>query len=158
MPSARANIIAKFIAQIDTGVRWLSSTRAPAEAASPAIVSSSGIPAATSDPNASTRIARVTGQDTSSDFIMASWLAVLKSLHSTEAPVAATVIPSPDNAARGSFRSSAARTISVGSAPAPASRIAAFPSWLIVIPGCGGSTVAIRESASSSAVALVITC
>ena len=38
MPSARANIIAKFIAQIETGTSSLISTSEPAEATSPARV------------------------------------------------------------------------------------------------------------------------
>ena len=90
MPSARANIIAKFIAQMETGTSWLISTREPAEATSPARVRISGSPAATSAPKASTRIARVTGQENISDFSIASRLASLKSDHSSEAPVGLT--------------------------------------------------------------------
>ena len=90
MPRARANIIAKFIAQMETGTRWLISTSEPAEATSPARVSSSGSPAATSEPKARTRMARVTGQENISEFSIASRLAVLKSVHSTEAPVGLT--------------------------------------------------------------------
>jgi hypothetical protein len=41
----------------------------------------SGRPAATSEPNASTRITRVTGQLNSSDYIIAVRLASLKSDH-----------------------------------------------------------------------------
>ncbi len=47
----------------------------PAAATNPAIVSISGSPAATSEPNASTRMASVTGQEISSDFIIADLLA-----------------------------------------------------------------------------------
>ena len=46
MPSARANIIAKFIAQMETGTSSLMSTSEPAEATSPARVRISGSPAA----------------------------------------------------------------------------------------------------------------
>ena len=44
------------------------------------MVSSSGSPAATSEPKASTMIAIVTGQERSSDFIIAALFAVLNSL------------------------------------------------------------------------------
>ncbi len=84
------------------------------------IVSISGSPAATSDPNASTRIAIVTGQLNSSDFIIALRLASLKSLHSPLEPVSATVVPPPDRSRSGPFRSSAARTIALVSPAAPA--------------------------------------
>ena len=103
MPSARANIIAKFIAQIETGTRSLISTSEPAEATSPARVSTSGRPAATRAPNASTRIARVTGQENISDFSIASRLASLKSDHSSEAPVGLTSTPSPERAWSGAL-------------------------------------------------------
>ena len=62
MPSASANMSAKFIAQIDTSKACAARNSEPADAISPRIVSMSGRPAATSDPNASTRIASVTGQ------------------------------------------------------------------------------------------------
>ena len=63
MPSASANMSAKFIDQIETSKACAARKSVPAEAISPRIVSSSGRPAATSDPNASTRIAIVTGQE-----------------------------------------------------------------------------------------------
>lgn len=64
---ASANIIAKFIAHTEIGVISLSNTRPPpAEATSPARVNSSGSPAAARDPNASTMIANVTGQENNS--------------------------------------------------------------------------------------------
>ena len=96
MPRARANIIAKFIAQIETGTSWLISTSDPAEATRPARVRTSGSPAASRAPNARTRIARVTGQENISDFSIASRLALLKSDHSIEAPVGCTVTPSDE--------------------------------------------------------------
>ncbi len=144
MPSASANISAKFIAQIEMSKAWESRNRLPAEAASPRIVSRSGRPAATSDPNASTRIASVTGQEISSDFIMASLLAVLKSDHMPGAPVSDTVTPLPPRSASSPFRSSAARTISVGDAAAPA--------WTrIALPSCVRWSGAICETRSSAA-------
>ena len=157
MPSASANIIAKFIAQIDTGVKWSISTRVPAEAASPATVSRSGSPAATSVPKASTRMPRVTGQDSSSDLIIASWLAVLKSLHIMEEPVALTWIVVVDRAVSGPFRSSAALTISLVSAPAPPRMTAVLPSRLMVDPGCGATTSEMSGLALSRAVARPMT-
>ena len=72
MPSARANISAKFIAQIEIGETSVPRKSRPAEAISPTMVSISGRPAATSEPKASTRIAMVTGQEMNSDLSIAS--------------------------------------------------------------------------------------
>ena len=55
------------------------------------IVSISGSPAATSDPKASSRIVSVTGQEITSDFIIALRFASLKSDHMPDEPVRATV-------------------------------------------------------------------
>ena len=109
MPSARANISAKFMAQIETSNTWAARNSAPAEETRPTIVSSSGSPAATSAPKASTRIASVTGQLMSSERIIASRLAVLKSDHIPDAPVRLTLTWSVDARRSGPFRSSAAR-------------------------------------------------
>ena len=87
MPSASANISAKFIAQIEIGITRVPRYSRPAADARPIIVSISGSPAATSDPNASSRIPRVTGQEMTSDFIIAVRLAALKSDHIPAAPV-----------------------------------------------------------------------
>ncbi len=157
MPRASANIIAKFIAQIETGTTWLISTSDPAEATRPARVRISGSPAATSAPKARTRIASVTGHESISDFSIASRFASLKSDHSSDAPVGFTSTLPVDRPSSGPLRSSATRTISLGSAPAPASRIAVLPSRLRVAPGCGCTTSAIRGSASSIAVAFAST-
>ncbi len=75
MPSASANISAKFIAQIEIGETSVPRNSSPAEAIRPTMVSISGRPAATSEPNASTRIAMVSGQEISSDLSIASRLA-----------------------------------------------------------------------------------
>ena len=63
MPSASANISAKFIAQIETSNPCVSRASRPAEVTRPRIVSISGSPAATSVPNASTRMIIVTGHE-----------------------------------------------------------------------------------------------
>ena len=157
MPRASANIIAKFIAQMETGTSSLMRTSEPAEATRPDRVRMSGSPAATSAPNASTRMASVTGQESISDLSMASRLASLKSDHSSEAPVGLTSTPLPDSASSSALRSSATRTISLGSAPAPARMTAVSPSWLSVAPGCGAMTSAMRGSASRMAVASAMT-
>ena len=157
MPSASANIMAKFIAQMETGTSWLISTSDPADATRPDRVSSSGSPAATSAPKARTRIARVTGHENSSDLSIASRLASLKSDHSRDDPVGLTSTPEVDRSSSGPLRSSATRTISLVSAPAPASSTAVLPSALIVAPGCGGKTCAIRGSPSSIRVAAAST-
>ncbi len=128
----------------------------PAEAIRPMIVSISGRPAATSEPNASTRMISVTGQEISSLFIIASRLALLKSDHIPLAPVSETCTPSPWSLRSSSFRSSAARTIVLESDAAPAWMIAVRPSREIEQPGCGGTTDFTRASASSVAVAAAI--
>ncbi len=153
MPSASANIIAKFIAQIETGTNWLISTSEPADATRPASVRIRGSPAATSAPKASTRMARVTGQENISDLSIALRLASLKSDQSSEAPVGLTWTPVVDRSCNGPLRSLATRTISLGSAAAPASRTAVLPSWLRVAPGWGWTTSAMRGSCWSIVVA-----
>ena len=91
MPSASANISAKFIAQMEMSSSWVPRYSEPAEATRPRIVSISGSPAATSEPKASSRIPSVTGQEISSDFIIAVLLASLKSDHMPDAPVSETL-------------------------------------------------------------------
>ena len=124
MPSASANMSAKFMAQIEIGESLVSRNSEPAEASRPSIVSSSGSPAATSEPNASTRMPSVTGQENSSERIIAARLASLKSDHMPDAPVSATCTCSVPSAVTGPLRSSAARTIVFASALAPAMTIA----------------------------------
>ena len=102
-------------------------------------MSISGSPAATSEPNASTRIASVTGQLNSSDFIIAVRFAVLKSLHIPDAPVSETVTPEAPAACSFDFSLSATATIAVGSPFAPAITIAVCPSAEIVAPGRGAT-------------------
>ncbi len=75
MPSASANISAKFIAQIEIGITSAPRYRAPAAASRPSIVSISGRPAATREPNASSMMPSVTGQEMTSDFSIAERLA-----------------------------------------------------------------------------------
>ena len=108
MPSARANISAKFIAQIETSNAWVRRKSIPADAISPRMVSISGKPAATSEPKAIRRMAIVTGHESSSDFIIAFLLAALKSDHMPGAPVRLTVTSSEPSAASSPFSSSAA--------------------------------------------------
>ncbi len=90
MPSASANIIAKFNAQMLTGAMWVASTRAPAAVSSPTSVSISGRPAATRLPKAMTSTIIVTGQDSTSELIIAAWLTLLKFAHSALSPVRST--------------------------------------------------------------------
>ena len=66
---------AKLSAQIDTGATLSARTKAPAATSRPAMVNMSGRPAATRLPKAMTRMTRVTGHDSSSERIMAEWLA-----------------------------------------------------------------------------------
>jgi len=154
MPRARANIIAKFIAHTEIGLTVFSSTSPPAEAIKPAKVSNSGRPAATREPKASTMMTSVTGQENSSAFSIASWLALLKSLHRAEDPVGYTSIPLPAKAVSGALSSSTAFTMASVLALAPAMRIPVCPSGLIDMPGCGGITCPNRGSWANSVVAL----
>jgi hypothetical protein len=146
MPSASANISAKFIAQIEISKPCVSSASSPAEESSPRMVSISGRPAATSEPNASTRIPSVTGQERSSDVIIAERFAVLKSLHIPDAPVSETATPPAPAAASFGFSASAAATIAVGSPAAPPRTSAVCPSAETVAPAVGGT---IRETRRS---------
>src|SRR3954447_21916481 len=93
MPSARANISAKFIAQIETLRTSVSRYNDPAAATSPTRVSINGRPAATNEPNATRRISSVTGHDITSDLSIAERFAALKSDHIAEAPVRFTSTP-----------------------------------------------------------------
>ena len=131
---------AKFIAQIEISKPCVSSASRPAEATRPRIVSSSGSPAATSAPNASTRIAIVTGQEKSSDFSIALRLAVLKSLHIPEAPVSETLTAAVPASFSFDLSVSAAATIAVGSPLAPAITTAVCPSAEMLEPARGGTT------------------
>ena len=106
---------------------------------SPAIVSRSGRPAATSVPNASTSSVSVSGHDSASDFIIAALLAWLKSDHMAAGPVRRTVMPELDSRARRSFSRPAASTISDGAAPASPVTIAVRRSRETVTP-CWGAT------------------
>ena len=157
MPRARANIRAKFIAQIEIGVTLVNRSRRPAALSRPTMVSRSGRPAATSEPKASNKMAKVTGHESISERSMAVRLAVLKSDHSTDAPVAATVMSCSLSWRTGCWRASAARTMSLGSAPAPPSMTAALPLRLMDTPGSGGTTRLILGSAASRCSALRIT-
>ena len=78
------------MAQIEMGKKCVRRTSEPADAVSPASVSTSGRPAETNAPNAMTRISMVTGQDLSSELSMACRFASLKSDQRTGAPVGFT--------------------------------------------------------------------
>src|SRR5512133_2893652 len=157
MPSARANMSAKFIAQIEISKPWVRSASNPAEASRPSIVSSSGRPAATREPKASTRIASVTGQEKSSDFIIAVRLAALKSDHIPEAPVRLTETLPVASWCSLPFSLSAAATIAVGSFLAPATMRAVWPSREIETPADGATTFEMCGSARRIASALATT-
>jgi hypothetical protein len=91
----------------------------------------------------------VTGQESSSDFSIASLFASLKSDHIPAVPVRCVSTPGAALAARGSFSSVAAATISLASAAAPARITAVCPSGEIEMPGRGGITAATAGSAAS---------
>ena len=124
MPSASANISAKFIAQIEIGVISVPRYSMPAAESSPTIVSISGSPAATSEPNASSMMPSVTGQEMTSDLSIAERLAALKSDHIPAAPVRLTTTALVESPCRVPLSLSAAATISFGFLAAPACTIA----------------------------------
>ena len=128
MPRARANISAKLSAQIDTGMNFVVMTSAPAATSSPAMVNSSGRPAATRLPKAMIRMMIVTGHDSISERNMAERLAVLKLAHRALSPVRVTVTPDEDRAASFGSTESAACTILLELAADPAVTIAVRPS------------------------------
>jgi hypothetical protein len=119
----------------------------PAAATSPASVSINGRPAATSEPNASTRIAIVTGQENSSDFIIAVLFSWSKSDHMPAEPARSTRTPGEPSAASGPLSSSAARTMPFA--------LRAAPAWITAVRRsreiAGGSTVATAGSRFSLA-------
>ncbi len=93
----------------------------------------------------------MTGHESSSDFIMAFLFASLKSDHMPGAPVRLTLTPSLERSDNSPLRSSAACTITVGRAAAPAWSTIVRPSaetW-------GAATDATRSSAFRIAVAFV---
>ena len=145
---------AKFIAQIEMSKPWVRSDNSPADATRPRIVSSSGSPAATSEPKASTMIAIVTGQERSSDFIIAALFAVLKSLQMPGDPVSETATAGVPAAFSFDLSSSAAATIAVGSPFAPAVTTAVCPSGETLAPGRGalhGGDALVRGEAALDA-------
>src|SRR5450631_4262148 len=154
MPSARANIRAKLRAQMDTGVNLVVITRAPAATSSPAMVRRRGSPAATRLPKAMIRMMIVTGHDSISDLSMADRLAVLKLAHRALSPVRVTETPDEDSAASFGCTASAACTILLEFAVAPAVMTAVRPSFEIDTPAWGETTVDTRGSLRSTRVAL----
>ena len=113
------------------------------------MVSISGSPAATSEPKASTMIARVTGQEITSERIIALLFAALKSDHMPDAPVSCAVTPSRPRPATGPLSPSAARTIALESRAAPAWITAVWASGEIEAPGRGGTTLLTAPSPRS---------
>src|SRR4051794_9226086 len=129
------------MAQIETPAIRVPIQSEPAAATNPAIVSISGSPAATREPNASTRIARVTGHEISSDLSIADLFAWLKSDHIAAAPVRLTRTPAEPRRASGPFSSSAARTMSSALRAAPAWTTTVWRSEEIDTPARGGTTL-----------------
>ena len=130
---------------------WVPIQSEPAAATNPTIVSINGSPAATSEPNASTRMTSVTGHESSSDFNIADLFASLKPDHIPAAPVRSTRTPSDPSFASGRLSSSAARTIAFASRAAPARITAVWRSGEINMPDRGGSTAATAGSLFSFA-------
>src|SRR5579884_2697789 len=122
------------------------------------MVSISGSPAATSEPKARSRIPSVTGQEITSDFIIAERLAALKSDHIPDAPVRCTCTPRPDSFESVVLRWSAALTMPLELLAAPACTIAVCPSREMDTPGDGATTLETAESARSarSTLAMVV--
>ena len=149
---------AKFSAQMDTGVTWVVSTRAPAATMRPTMVSSSGRPAATRLPKTMIKMAIVTGHDSISERSMAERLALLKSAHRALSPVSVTEMPGRARFESGPLRESAAFTMALGSAAAPAVTMAVRPSRDSETPGRGSDTVDTSGLARSVRAASATTC
>ena len=146
MPTARANISAKFIAQIVIPVSRVPSHSAPAVDTSPAIESSSGMPAAGSVPNATRSTASVSGQDMTSERTIAALFSSLNCDHSAGEPVTASSTPAGARPSSRSCTRPAARTISAVSAPAPPRTTATCPSAEMEPPRRGRLTSATAAS------------
>ena len=101
----------------------------------------------------------MTGQDSTSDLIIAAWLTLLKFDHSALSPVrlTETLVGGQPRDRPGQVRRRRGPS-SFASALAPAWMIAVCPSREMLTPGCGATTVLTRGSACSSAVARAITC
>ena len=91
------------MAQIDTSANCPLRNSSPPAPRSPAIVSSSGRPAATRVPKAKSSSASVSGQDSISDLSIAALFAALKSDHIAAVPVRRTATPGADRRATRSF-------------------------------------------------------
>jgi hypothetical protein len=151
MPSAIANIIAKFMAQMDTSANCPTTNSNPPAPRRPAIVSSSGRPAATSVPKAASSSASVSGHDSISDLSIAALLAPLKSDHIAAGPVRRTASPGADSRARRVLSLPAASTIPRGVAPARPTTTAVPRSGDVPSPARGASTPATAASLRSTA-------
>ena len=144
MPTASANISAKFIAQIVMPVSCAPIQSAPAVATSPRIARTSGIPAAASEPKAMARTASVTGQESTSERSIAALFSSLNSDHNAAEPVSDTSMPGPAAASSRSRRRCAARTISPVPPAAPPRTTATRPA------GAGDRTSATAGSRRST--------
>ena len=110
------------------------------------MVSISGRPAATSEPKATSMIARVTGQEITSERSIALLFAALKSDHIPGRTGQVHLRPVRPSDVSGPLRFSAAATIAFASLAAPACTIAVWPSGEIETPGCGPTTDRTAES------------
>ncbi len=122
---------------MDTGAMWVESTSAPAATSRPTMVSMRGSPAATRLPKAMTKMIMVTGHESISERSMALRLAELKLAHSALSPVRVTEMPGRESRPRGPARASAARTMALASAAAPAVTTPVLPSRDNDTPGLG---------------------
>ncbi len=151
------NISAKLSAQIDTGARWFARTSAPAAMSRPAMVSMRGRPAAIRLPKAMTRMAGVTGQESTSERIMAARLAELKSAHGALSPVRARLTSRVLWRDSGLASWPAAATMALVPAAAPAVTTAVRPSGEIDEPGREGTTTVMSGFARSVAATRAMT-
>ncbi len=158
MPTASANISAKFIAQIVIPVRRLASQSAPAVATSPEMDRTRGMPAAASEPKARSSTAIVSGHEVISERSIAALFSSLNSDHSAADPVRSSWTPSDAEESRRFWTRPAALTISAVPAPAPPLTTATWPSGEIDSPARGRRTSATARSLCSACAAVSIAC
>ncbi len=152
MPTARPIIIEKFIDHTDSGVaspvRW----SAAKPTAMPASASSSGMPAATAEPNATSSRIMVGRADSSSARWSASSLLWLKSLHTGHSPVTSTFAPSgTSREATWALRSAADSGRSASSSPTNCTGTSTVRPSGASNPASGGSVIGSTTAAAPGA-------
>ena len=120
-------------------------------------MSRSGRPAATRPPKAMSNMIIVTGHDSISERIIADRFALLKFDQSALSPVSVAVTFDVESFPTGVAKASAAFTMSLVPAAAPAIMTTVRPSREMVAPAWGSTTVETRASDRKSATSVAMT-